>query len=123
LKKELFSRVKKELVYILIMLVISLIIFRLAFYKEPFSATARLVLSLFWLFVLPGYFIMLYWSNELDLKERFVIGIIFAAAVMGISSYYIGLAGINIKWHTFLLPPAIIIIGLVANILKDSKAH
>src|SRR3989338_10244469 len=113
LKKEVFSDIIKESKYIGILFLLFLIIFKIAFYKENFIVLTRNVLSLFWLFVLPGYFIMLYWNEKLEFAERFVIGIILSAAITGISSYYIGLMGLNIRYHAVFLPLGLISIGIM----------
>ncbi len=118
LKKELFSVIKKELMYIGLLFLIVLIIFKIAFFKENITIILRTVLSLFWLFVLPGYFIMFYWNEKINFIERFVIGIALSAAIIGIFSYYIGLMGLNIKYHAILLPVVLILIGVIINLRK-----
>lgn len=120
LKKEVFELVKKELQYIGILFLLVLIIFKIAFYKENLIVLFRNVLSLFWLFALPGYFIMLYWKEKLGFLERFIIGIALSAAIIGIFSYYIGLIGLNIKYHAIVLPLVLILIGIVIN-LRNHK--
>src|SRR3989338_2433872 len=89
LKKEFFDILKKELMY-----------------------------ALFWLFVIPGYFIMLYWQEKLDFIERFFAGIILSAAVIGISSYYFGLIGLNIKYHAVFMPLLMIAVVITLNLMK-----
>lgn len=121
MRKEVFELVKKELGYIGILFLIVLLIFNVAFFKENFLVLFRSVLALFWLFVLPGYFIMLYWKERLEFVERIVIGIALAAGVIGIFSYYFGLMGLSIKYHTILLPLAIIIIGLIMAVNKKNS--
>lgn len=118
MKKELFENTKKELFYILILFFIALIIFKIAFSKENLIVLLRNVFSLFWLFVLPGYFIMLYWKEKLEFLERLIVGVVLAAAVIGISSYYLGLIGINIKYHIVLLPSILIISGILLMLKK-----
>lgn len=118
MKKEIFNL--KELKYIGFLFIIVLIIFKIAFYKENLVVLFRNVLSLFWLFALPGYFIMLYWKEQLGFVERFVIGVAIAAAIIGIFSYYIGLIGLNIKYHAVVLPLILILIGAVIN-LRNHK--
>ena len=73
----------------------------------------RTGIAIFWLLVLPGFFIMFYWREEIKFYERFIIGIALSAGIVGISSYYLGLIGLNIKYHTVLLPLAIIIAGFI----------
>ena len=120
MKKEAFEFIKKEAAYAGILFLIVLIVFKIAFYKENLLVLFRNVLSLFWLFVLPGYFIMLYWKEKLDFIERIVIGIGMAAAITGIFSYYISLAGINLRYHTFIFPSVLILIGILIS-LRTSK--
>ena len=118
MKKEVFETIKKEMKYTGILFLLSVIIFKIAFYNENFIILLRNVLALFWLFVLPGYFIMLYWNEKLEFVERFIAGIALSAAIIGILSYYIGLIGLNIKYHIFVLPLALILIGIAINLRK-----
>jgi|TARA_Y100000310_G_scaffold336415_1_gene420886 uncharacterized membrane protein len=118
LNKEVFKIVKDEVKYIGILLVAALIIFKIVYFKENLIVIFRSVISLFWLFVLPGYIIMLYWREKLGFTERFVIGIGLSAAVIGIFSYYFGLLGLNIKYHGVLLPIILILIGIIINLRK-----
>ena len=118
MKKEVFETIKKEMKYTGILFLLALAIFKIAFFKEDFIVLSRSVLSIFWLFVLPGYFILLYWRQKLEFFERFIIGIALSAGVIGISSYYLGLIGLNIKYHIFVLPLALILIGIAINLRK-----
>ena len=118
LKKEAFSLAKKELKYLGLLFLLLFIIFKIAFYKENLIVLFRNVLSLFWLFALPGYFIMFYWKEKLDFLERFLIGIALSAAVIGILSYYLGLIGLNIKYHALMLPLFLILVGVMLNFRK-----
>lgn len=118
LKKQTFEKVKKEIIYIGVSLLLFFIIFKIAFYSEKLLITFKMVLGLFWLFVIPGYFIMFYWNGRFSFLERFIIGFAVAAGIMGIFSYYLGLMGINIKYHTIILPILIIIISSIINYKK-----
>jgi len=118
LRKEAFDIMKKELKYIGLLFLVFLVIFRVVFFKENLVVLFRLVLSLFWLFALPGYFMMLYWMEKIDFTERFIIGIVLAAGLIGIVSYYLGLAGLNLKYHAAILPLVLILAGIVINLKK-----
>jgi len=120
LKKEVFNEVIKESKYMGILLLLALVVFKIAFYKENFVGMLKIVLSIFWLFVLPGYFIMLYWKEKLGFIERIVVGILIAAVIMGISSYYISLAGLNLKFHAIVLPLLMIFVWFIIN-LRTAK--
>ena len=118
MKKEAFDDLKKEAAYIGLLFLLALTIFKIAFFKEDLSILLRAVLSLFWLFVIPGYFIMFYWKEKLGFVERLLIGMFVSASVVGISSYYIGLMGLNIKYHGVVLPLVLITIGILVNVRK-----
>ena len=115
MKKGIFEEAGKELANIGLLFLLSLAIFKIVFFKENLLILLRSALSLFWLFVLPGYFAMLYWKEKLDFAERIVAGSILCAALIGIAGYYISLIGLNIKYNAVLLPLAIIIIGVLAS--------
>lgn len=121
MSKEVFNVIKDESKYIGLLLLLVLIIFKIVFFKENLIVLLRYVISLFWLFVIPGYFIMLYWRENLDFAERIIIGIASSAAIIGISSYYFGLMGLNIKYHGILMPFVIIVLMLV--IIAINKKH
>lgn len=118
MKNEAFDFIKKEMLYIGLIFLIGLIIFKIVFFKERLIVVFRIVLSLFWLFALPGYFIMLYWKEKLEFIERFIIGTALSAGIIGVFSYYLGLLGLNIKYHAFLLPLILILTGLIAAARK-----
>jgi hypothetical protein len=96
-----------------------LIIFKLIYLKEDITIILKTVLSIFWIFILPGFYIMYYWHEKLGFGERLVIGVGLSAAITGISSYYLGLIGLNIKYHTIMLP--LTMLGLALFLVV--KAH
>ena len=119
MRKEVFDTLKKELQYVAILFLLAVAAFKIAFFNENLIVLFRNVLSLFWLFALPGYFIMFYWKEKLDFTERFIIGIALSAGIIGITSYYLGISGLDIKYHTVLLPLIIIIVGFAIAIKKE----
>ena len=118
MNKETFDVMKKELSYIGLLFIIFIVIFKIIYYRGSFIVSLRFVASLFWLFVLPGYSLMLYWREKLDFAERIIIGIAVSAAIIGISSYYIGLMGLNLKYHGIILPIILILAGIGINLRK-----
>lgn len=110
---------KDEITKLLIFLVIIIIILKIVFYRQDIVTTTRTALALTWLFVLPGYALMFYWKEKLDFAERIVIGTAAAAAVISITSYYVGLLGLHVKYHGIVLPVAMLVAAAV--ILKRKK--
>ncbi|MEM2916065.1 MAG: hypothetical protein QXT19_01785 [Candidatus Woesearchaeota archaeon] len=94
------------------------IILKILFPLSGIAEIARLIGGVFWLFVLPGWCIMLPWRNEIELKERIVVGMLAAAGLFAMASYYFGILGVHIRIHTFLFP---IIVPVVSAILFYSK--
>lgn len=118
MKKEILDKLKKELGYVGILFILFILIFKITFFKESLVVVFRMVISLFWMFILPGYALMFYWKNKLGFTERFIMGIALSTAIIGILSYYLGLIGINIKYHTIILPLIIILAGLFISLRK-----
>ena len=119
MRKEIFEVIKNEALYIGLLFLLGLVIFKIAFFKESFIVVVRNVLSLFWLFALPGYCIMLYWNDKLGFVERLLIGIFVSAAITGVFSYYFGLLGLNIKYHYLLFPLIIMPLGIIFFLSKN----
>ena len=61
---------------------------------------------------------MIYLREKIDFIERFIIGIALAAGMIGIISYYVGLMGLNVKYHAIVLPLFLILIGLIFNLRR-----
>ena len=120
MKKEILNKLKKEMSIIGILLISFILIFKIVFFKENLMVIFRIIISIFWMFALPGYAIMFYWNNKLGFTERLIIGIALSAAIMGIFSYYLGIIGLNIKYHSIILPLIMILTGIFVNI-KEIK--
>jgi uncharacterized membrane protein len=87
---------------------------RLMFRADSVLGIARLVGSLLWLFVLPGFALLLVWHKRLDFLERVVVGTAVSTAIYGIVSYYVGLLGLPVWYHPWILPPLMIAAGVFA---------
>lgn len=116
---KLVKLVNKETKFLLGLFLVLYIIFQIVFYKQNFMTVLKTVISLFWVFILPGYFLMLYWHKKIGLLERLVAGTLLSAALIGITSYYVGIAGLNVNFHSIILPPMLIAIGFLVNLKTD----
>lgn len=104
-KSGLLPLLKKEAKTLLIVLAALLIVFKIVFYNESLLVVGRTVLGFFWLFVLPGYGLMLFWREKLDFLERLVLGTAAAIALISLASYYLTLGGLlGIHWQWIVLP-------------------
>jgi len=118
--KEAFREVKRELVILAALSVAFAVIFRIIYYRESTLTVIRTLAAVFWLFIIPGYAVMLNWKKELGLAERIVVGSALSAGMVGIISYYTGVAGIQISVHWLLIPIILIILGIGWAMLKNN---
>ncbi len=109
-----FNQVRNELKLLILAFVIVAAVIRIAYNKESTTEVLRVSTSLFWLFIIPGYLMTLYWKENIKFIERVVVGSIAALAVVGITSYYLGLVGLKLQNQTILLPLAIIAFSFAA---------
>jgi len=114
---------KDEAKYMGMLFLLSIIILKILFYKENILMILRLAASFFWIFILPGFVLMYNWQEKMDFTERFIISIALSAAIIGISSYYLGLIGLHIKFHGILLPAVFIILGFLILLKKKSYSN
>ncbi len=104
-KKTLIALLKKEAKTVSIVFAALLLVFKIVFYNESLLVIGRTVLGFFWLFVLPGYALMLFWREKLDFLERLVLGTTAAIALISLASYYLTLSGLlGIHWQWIVLP-------------------
>ena len=101
---NLSNKIKQESLYLFVSFILFTIILKIAFYKEDLITTIKTSVSIFWLFILPGFSILYYWSDKLEFIERLILSFVVSSAIIGISSYYIGLLGLHIKYHIIVIP-------------------
>jgi uncharacterized membrane protein len=115
------NKLKDEVKYLGILFLVSIAILKTIFYKESLLVILRLVTSFFWLLIIPGWIIMQNWGKKINFTEKFILSIALGTAIVGISSYYLGLMGIHIKYQGILIPAAFII--LESFILFNKKNY
>ncbi len=84
----------------------------IAFYKSSPLIILKMAAALLWLFAIPGMLLLLCLREKLDRMERMVMGALLSAAILGISSYYVGLLGLNLKYHYVVLPIVLDAVGI-----------
>jgi len=107
------QKIRKEGVYIIVITVLLIGILKGVLYKENIMVFIKLVPSLMWLFVVPGFSLLYYWSDKLDFIERLIISVPVSAGIMGILSYNLGLVGLSISHHIWLPVPVIILVVFI----------
>lgn len=115
--REVLEDIKK----ILILFILSTILMRIIFFKESVMNVIIIASSLYYLFIIPGFFILYFWKNELSFLERFIISFALSLSVLGISGYYFGLLGIKLSIFAWIAPITIILISLCLCFLVKNK--
>jgi peptidoglycan/LPS O-acetylase OafA/YrhL len=114
----MLQQLKDDARWIIAGIVIIGIILKILFPLSSITEIAKLVAGVVWLFVIPGYCIMLAWRSEIELKERVVVGMLSAAGLFAVASYYFGIIGLPIKYHTMLFPILTIIVAVILLNIK-----
>ena len=121
MRKEAFEQMKNELIIMAVIFILTLLAFKAVFLQENFLVVLRTVTSIFWILIMPGFVIMSYWQEELKFYERLIIGIGVGTVLVGLLSYYAGLAGLHVKYHAILLPLAIMLAGFIIAVTRKYK--
>ena len=111
----------KEITIFAITAILIAMLLKIIFYSESTITILKITAAFFWLFVLPGYFMTLIWRYENNFFERIIISVPMSVAILGITSYYLGKAGVNLGLQSWILPPTIIILTGIIRLLKDKK--
>lgn len=124
-KKEFSSEfleiIKKESLYLIYLFITLVLIFKIVFYQEEIWVLFRTVLGFIGLFVIPGFALMYYWSNQFDFLERLIFGTVLGIGIVGLSSYYLTLFKISLHWQYLIIPLLIILASVILMWTKDRK--
>lgn len=106
------NELKKEIKTIGMIFVIAYVFFQIHYFKESPINVLRLVFAHFYLFILPGYSLMLYYFNKIQFAYRFFIGLMLGYGTVSMLSYFITLIfHINLKEYYLFVPIALVFIG------------
>ncbi|MBN2454047.1 hypothetical protein JXB11_00725 [Candidatus Woesearchaeota archaeon] len=118
---------KTEGIYLIALFAAIVIITKIAFSGSSLGEVIKLVGSVYWLWVLPGFMLM-YFFGKLGFGERLVLGGIGMLGIYGVGSYYLGILGLNLGISIYALPLlAILAAGFIIyrrlSLNKDVPAH
>ena len=121
MKSETLHKLQKEVIILLSICIASVVVFKLLFFRQDALTVARVVAAFIWLFVVPGYALMLSFHERLSFPVRLGLGICVAGALLGLAAYYLGIIGIRVQFSRVIVPLAAIIIGCVALFCSEKK--
>lgn len=119
----MLNKIKREAVNLLILFLLLIIIFKIIYLKENIITILRTILSIFWIFIIPGFYLMYYWHERIGFGERLVIGFGLSAATIGVTSYYLGLLGLNVKYHGIIIPLGMLGLALFLLVKAYGKSN
>ena len=120
--QETKKTIIKELQYLALIFIVLLVIFKIHYYKESVIILLKLALSHFYLFIIPGYCLMLYYLKELEFYQRFVIGLGIGYGVQPLLLYLINvISEVNILKYNYYVSSAMIIFGIILGYWKIKK--
>lgn len=90
---------------------ISLLVFRIVFFNESSILVVRSAFAAYWVLVLPGIGAT-YLFRGLAFIERLAVSVPISAALIGISSYYLGLLGVHVKYSVISMPVIFISVSM-----------
>ena len=93
------------------------VFFAVMYYKGSVIQSLMLGFWVWYMFTLPGYAIVRLLPLENKVLQLF-IGTGTGAGIIGAASYTIGLLGLHIRFHGYLLPLIIVLVALMASGIK-----
>jgi hypothetical protein len=115
------AKLKVESKVLLVILAFLFIALQVVFFRENTAVVARLALALGWLFILPGYALLLFIHRTLSLAVRLGIGFCCAVAAYGLLSYYFGILGLHVRFHWLLIPLILLVLGASLSLIVEKK--
>ncbi len=95
-------------------------VFKIIFFNETAANVLKSVASLYWLLILPGIGLT-YIFRDIPIMERLAASIAIGSAIIGISAYYFGIAGIHVKYSLILLPALFILVSAIVIVSKSKE--
>jgi hypothetical protein len=110
---NIVSNVASELSILVGIIIALVVVFQVIYNKESLLVVARTIAGFSWLFILPGYFLLLRFKSRMPFIERIIIGVVVAMGLLGVVSYFSGIFGLHLKYHGILFPAVFIIAGFI----------
>jgi uncharacterized membrane protein len=98
------------------------LILRTIFFNQDFLVLLKAVSSIYWVLILPGIGLT-YLLHDMNLIERFAISVAISAALVGVSSYYLGLFGVHIRYSAIFVPLIFTVISIVLMYKQSEKIN
>lgn len=122
MNKETTYIFKKDIKNIAIILIVFFIFLKVHYYKESIFVLIKLLLTNAFLFIIPGYCLMLYYLDDLDFVNRFIIGLGLGYGVQPLILYLINvIIEVNILKYNYYVSLMMILVGIFLFYLKSKR--
>ena len=95
------------------------LVLQAVYYKENFLNVIKMVLSVFWLFSIPGMSLLYYWKGRMDFLEHIILGSIVGVGAIGAMVYLGGFVGFPVAYEPYVFPPICIVLGILAYFKRE----
>lgn len=119
---KLIQKVKEESIQIGILFLVFFIVFKIFFMKSNIVLVFRTLFAIFWLSVIPGFYLMYYFVEKINFIERLIAGTILGFAISGLFGYNLGWMGIKVNLQVILVPIAALIVAGIIILRKNSTS-
>lgn len=121
LKNKVLLEISSELKNIAIAFFVFAMLLKIVFYNENTLTVLWWDFSLFYIIFLPGFFIVLCCMSKINFIERCLLAIPAGTAAVGVISYYLGVVGLNVKYHFVAVPLAVVVISIIIYIFINKN--
>lgn len=121
MKRKLFEIIRKESKYLGMILLALLILLKIAFFRESIISVIKISAVSFLVFLIPGYLLSIRWYDKFHFTERIMVSSFFTITSYGLLGYYLGLIGLHIKHHIYVLPILISALGIALFLKKKDN--
>lgn len=121
ISNKIKNKFRSEIVSVTALFIIFIVIMKITLYKENIFILFLVVLKFFYSIIIPGLFILLHLNKKLGFTSRLILGSVLVIALTSITSYYMGLAGLHVKYHPYAIPPLIVVLGLFLFLKNGEK--
>jgi len=105
---------------LLLFFVALLIVYLIAYSTQDIWTVIRVVASLFWFLVLPGFVTISFWREQFSFIERLIIGIVLSMAIAGVFSYFLNLLNLHVRWYGWIIPTVVLFVdGIIVYFRKE----
>lgn len=121
-QESLMQMLKEEFIKFSAVVIGLFIFFKIFYLNESMIIVAKIIAAQTYLFILPGFVIMLYFRDNISFIYRLLIGIGLGYSLNTLITYYINIIiKVNIGRFYWIVPLVIVIAGTALFLIKNKN--